>query len=120
MRLALAFLALALTAAAPASADWKTITTKAELQKSVVGKSWINAKNKAWFKLRRNGKLAGAAGGDELTGAWAWKSTYLCFGRAIGGKKFPSDCAVVQVNGKQIATIRGQGKGRRTVYTRRQ
>ena len=71
MRLTFLALALALSTTSPALADWKTIQSKADLQKIVVGKSWVNPKNKSWFRLRRNGKLAGAAGKDELAGAWA-------------------------------------------------
>ena len=120
MRFASTLIMLALIAATPASADWTRLSTKADLQKTVVGKGWINPRNKAWFRLNKNGKLSGAAGKAELTGAWAWKSGYLCFDRALGGKKVPSDCVVVLVNGQQIATVRNQGKGKRSVYVRRQ
>jgi len=104
----------------PALADWQTISKKSDLQKAVVGKSWVNPKNGAWFRLRRNGKLAGGVGKKELAGAWAWKGEYLCFDRTLGGEPVPSDCVVVQVDGASISTIRNQGKGSRAIYRRKQ
>jgi len=104
----------------PASADWQTISKKSDLQKAVVGKSWVNPQNGAWFRLRRNGKLAGGAGDKELAGAWAWKGKYLCFDRTLGGEAVPSDCVVVQVDGASISTIRKQGRGSRATYIRKQ
>ncbi|MEM6593816.1 MAG: hypothetical protein AAF672_03430, partial [Pseudomonadota bacterium] len=73
MRFLTVVLALTLSTATPAFAEWKTLTTKAELQKLIVGNSWVNPRNEAWFRLRRNGKLDGASGQDKLAGAWAWK-----------------------------------------------
>ncbi len=116
MRFTTVLLALALTTATPADAQWKTITTKAELKSKVVGRSFVEPKSKAWFRLRRNGKLAGGVGKDKLTGVWQWQDKYVCYNRALGGKKLPGDCIVIQTNGKNIATIRAKGKGRKTAY----
>ena len=106
----------AAVAASPAFAGWSTITSEAQLKKLVVGKSYLDPKSGAWFKLRRNGKLTGAARKEKLTGVWQWKDKYVCFDRALGGKKLPGDCIIIQVDGPNIATIRQQGKGRKTAY----
>ena len=115
MRFFLLLLAITLTTT-PALAGWKTIKSEAELQEKVVGRSFIDPESKAWFRLRKNGKLVGAARKQKLTGAWQWKSGFVCFNRKLGGEKLPSDCVVMQFDRNNIATIRKSGKGRKTAY----
>jgi hypothetical protein len=120
MRFAAFLASVLISFSQPALADWQTISKQSDLQKAVVGKSWVNPKNGAWFRLRRNGKLAGGVDDKELAGAWAWKGKYLCFDRTLGGDPVPSDCVVVQVDGASISTIRNQGRGSRATYIRKQ
>jgi hypothetical protein len=116
MRLPSTCLALCLLIAAPAHAGWQTIKSEADLSKLIVGKSWVNPKHEGWFRLRQNGKLTGGFDGKKLSGAWKWDGKHVCYTRKLGREKLPNDCIVVQVDGKNIATIRDKGRGRKTAY----
>lgn len=104
--------------ATPALAEWSTINSEDQLKKFVINKKFVDPKSKAWFSIRRNGTLTGSANKQKLTGNWKWNGKYICFNRALGGKKLPGDCILIRVDGKNLTTTRKNGTGRTTLYVR--
>lgn len=103
----------------PALADFERIKTKATMTELVVGNKYVNPKDGAWFSFRADGTLSGGYKKDPLTGNWRWKSRMACFSRSLGDQKLPDDCIVIHIDGNQLVTIRDNGKGRQTLYTKR-
>lgn len=108
--------ALVLTATA-AQAEWNQIADADAFSANVVDNSYIDEAG-SWFRFNADGSLAGGAQGRELTGMWNFERGMACYSRALGGEALPSDCIVVLVDGDQLVTVRQQGTGKQTVYTR--
>ncbi len=115
MRLTLATTALLLTTL-PAQADWAQIKSQKDLRAQVLDNRYVEPQTKAWFSLKSDGTLTGAARGEELTGTWRWKRGVVCYDRKLGGEALPSNCIAIMVNGDELVTIRDSGKGRQIRY----
>ena len=103
--------------ASPVWASFLQISDPDTFSSTVVGQVYVDEKG-AWFRFNEDGTLSGGAGGQDLTGNWSFQRGMACFNRALGGEALPSDCIVILVDGNQLVTVREQGKGRQTVYTR--
>jgi len=104
-------------AATTAQADWVQISDATTFSAEVVGHSYADA-NGNWFRFNADRTLVGGANGQDLTGDWQYRSGMACFNRALGGDDLPSDCIVVLYDGNRLVTVRDQGRGRQTQYTR--
>lgn len=108
---AMIFVALA----TPAAAGWNLIDSTKKFNELVRGKSFIHAETKAWFQFAPNGKLAGAARGEKLTGKWRFNGQQACYSRKLGSEKLPGDCVTIWVDGNKLVTKR-KSDGRRVEY----
>lgn len=106
-----------LLAAAPAWAAWQQINDANSFSSNVVGNSYADADGN-WFRFNANGTLDGGSFGRSLTGNWQFSRGMACFNRSMDGTALPSDCIVVLTSGNQLVTVRDQGRGKQTVYTR--
>ena len=113
-RLLIAAFALCATTA---QAEWSQIKDANSFGAAVVGNAYADG-NGNWFRFNANGTLDGGANGQALTGNWRYRNGMACFSRALGGNALPSDCIVVMVDGNRLVTVRDQGRGRQTLYTR--
>ncbi len=113
------FLSLtAILAASPALAEWQQIGDRDTFRAEVVDNAYADA-NGSWFQFNSNGTLSGGADGKDLTGTWRYQNGMACFNRALGGEDLPADCIVVLVDGNALVTVRDQGRGKQTQYTKR-
>lgn len=103
--------------ALPASAEWQQIFDQNTFDAQVVDTSFQDSAGN-WFRFNSDGSLSGGSGGKDLTGTWRFDNGFACFDRKLGKERLPSDCIVVLINGEQLVTVRNQGKGRQTQYTR--
>lgn len=112
------FLSIFALVAFPAWANWNQIADAQTFNASVVGNVYVTD-NGTWFRFNANGSLDGGADGKALTGRWQYTRGMACVGsRTFGGDPLPDDCVVVLTSGNQLVTVRNQGAGRQTVYTR--
>ncbi len=109
---------MAIIAATPALAEWQQIGDGDTFRAQVVNNAFVDADGN-WFQFNSNGTLTGGAAGKELTGTWRYQNGMACFNRALGGEDLPADCIVVLVDGDALVTVRDQGRGKQTQYSRR-
>jgi len=103
--------------ATPTFADWQQISNANTFASQVVGNSYVDSDGN-WFRFNADGSLSGGSRGRELTGDWRFTRGFACFNRSVGGQAAPSDCIVVLVDGRQLVTVRNEGKGSQALYTR--
>jgi len=117
MRFLLAYIAFSIFAL-PAQAAWQQITDTGTFASQVVGNAYVD-NNGNWFRFNANGTLSGGANGQDLAGNWQFVRGFACFNRTLGGEPLPNDCIVVLVDGDKLVTVRNEGQGRQTQYTKR-
>ncbi|MCO8143630.1 dihydrodipicolinate reductase [Rhodovulum tesquicola] len=106
----LAAAALAITAAAPASAEgFRAVESRSGFVSLVDGKSLkrlgIN------LAVTPGGEIRGQAFGQRVTGAWRWDGRYFCRDLKFGTRDLGPNCQLVLVNGRTVRFVADKGTG---------
>lgn len=117
MRILSAFFVL-IASTTPSLAAWQQVTDRTTFSSQVVGNAYVDS-NGNWFRFNANGTLSGGANGKDLAGNWQFTRGFACFNRTLGGEALPNDCIVVLIDGDKLVTVRNEGQGRQTQYTKR-
>jgi hypothetical protein len=107
--------ALALTTTPLHAENFKRITTKADYISQVVGNKYCNSSG-CWT-AKKNGKMTGKFGKDLFRATWKWHKGFGCQVGTLGSQKLETDCRIIEVSGNKVRITRGQGKGKRVVYS---
>lgn len=63
------------------------------------------------LKVLQDGRIAGRAFGQQVTGQWDWRNGYFCRDLAVGGDPLEYNCQLVQVKGRTMRFTSDQGAG---------
>lgn len=63
------------------------------------------------LKVLQDGRIAGRAFGQKVTGEWDWQSGFFCRDLAVGGEPLEYNCQLVQVKGRTMRFTTDRGAG---------
>lgn len=106
----LAAMALAMLAAAPASAEgFRAVESRTGFLSLVDGKSLKRLGIR--LAVTPGGEIRGNAFGKRVTGAWRWDGRYFCRDLHFGNENLGPNCQLVQVRGRTVRFIADKGAG---------
>ncbi len=101
-------------AAAPAAAEFATITDEGEFTRLVAGKTLSHP----LFKLQVSpeGAISGHGIRRDVRGEWRWRDGYFCRDLFWGERDLGYNCQEVGVNGSRIRFTADRGRGDSAVF----
>lgn len=109
MRLAIATLIAALVAG-PAAAEFKRVTDRDNFVSLVKDRNLTRLGIR--LNVTDNGKIAGRAFGQKVSGAWSWSSGFFCRDLYVNGEILDGDnCQKVEVRGDTLRFTSDKGTG---------
>lgn len=109
--------AAGLLLADPAAA-WTRITTEAEFQQQIVGRTQV-IEGQGHITSTADGNVSGEWGGNALRGRWQWHEGFWCRNLIIGQNETGTNCLTVEIQGNQVRARQDRGSGTETISTLR-
>ncbi|MEY8839089.1 dihydrodipicolinate reductase [Cribrihabitans sp. XS_ASV171] len=100
---------IALTLAAPAAAEFRTIGDESTFRSVVDGRTLTRPLIK--LQVLPGGRITGTGGGAEVSGSWDWRGGYFCRDLNWRGRDLGYNCQLVSVGGGKIRFTADQGQG---------
>lgn len=92
-----------------------TLTTKAQFEQAIVGRTLAFDGNT--FMFNANGTFSGPWNGEGIEGTWDWVDGAACREGRIGtSRRLDLDCQIWTVAGSQATVTRDRGNGASFVY----
>ncbi|WP_147238795.1 hypothetical protein [Rhodosalinus halophilus] len=99
LRTRVAAAVVAVTAAGPAAAECKRITTESDVRQLVAGKALVGPTG--WIRAGADGRMTGEFDGQRTRGAWDWQQGDFCRNVGIVQRELGTDCQGVEIDGPQ-------------------
>ena len=114
LRTSLLSLALLLSAAGTASAEFAKIDSQDDFVRLVTGKEltrpFVN------LTVTSDGRIKGMGASWEVTGEWTWRDGFFCRSLFWGGDDLGYNCQEVKSNGERLRFTSDQGTGQSAVF----
>lgn len=95
--------------AAPASAEFRQITTRTDFMNLVSGKTLTRPLIK--LRVLPDGMISGKGATREVTGKWSWERGFFCRSLTWGDKDLPYNCQEIKSDGSRLRIISDKGSG---------
>ncbi|UWR22203.1 dihydrodipicolinate reductase [Sulfitobacter sp. S190] len=105
-----ASVAVGLTAAVPAFAEFQKVQSADAFKSLVVGKTLTRPFVK--LEVSPGGAISGTGAAWAVSGNWTWKNGYFCRSLEWGGDDLGYNCQEVTASGQKIRFTSDQGAGR--------
>jgi hypothetical protein len=100
--------AVAVTAAGPAAAECKRLTTESDIRELLAGKTLVGPTG--WIRAGAVGRMTGEFDGQRTRGAWNRRQGCFCRNVGIGQRELGTDCQVVGIDSTRVGTVGNQGR----------
>jgi hypothetical protein len=100
---------VSMSLAAPALAEFQTVTSRDAFLDLVGGKTLTRTLVK--LNVLPDGSISGSGASWPVTGKWSWENGYLCRSLNWGGDDMGYNCQEVKVNGDKVRITSDKGTG---------
>ncbi|WP_170415092.1 hypothetical protein [Ruegeria atlantica] len=109
-------IAVSITAAGVAQADYKRIKNADQFNTQLVGKKLTDEQGNVFIANADGTVSAKLTSGKKFSGSWVWNKKFWCRNGVLDGKALGTDCQVWEIDGNSARMTREKGKGKTTVY----